>query len=124
MEIRKTRLADLPTLRQIFDNAQRFMVRTGNPNQWEPGFPPAGTLERDIEQGKSYVLEDNGCILATFSSRPTASRPTASSARVRGRIMPPMAWCTASRRRSRARRGGILFGMVPCPVRLHPYRHP
>lgn len=66
MEIRKTRPTDLPTLRQIFDNAQRFMVRTGNPDQWEPGFPPAGTLERDIEQGKSYVLEDNGRILATF----------------------------------------------------------
>lgn len=66
MEIRHTRTDDLPVLRTIFDNARRFMVRTGNPNQWEEGFPPQAVLEADIQAGCSYVCVEDGRILATF----------------------------------------------------------
>lgn len=75
MEIRHTRTDDLPVLRTIFDNARRFMVRTGNPNQWEEGFPPQTVLEADIQAGCSYVCVENGRILATFFFS-TAGEPT------------------------------------------------
>lgn len=75
MEIRHTRTDDLPVLRTIFDNARRFMVRTGNPNQWEEGFPPQAVLEADIQAGCSYVCVENGRILATFFFS-TAGEPT------------------------------------------------
>lgn len=75
MEIRHTRTNDLPVLRTIFDNARRFMVRTGNPNQWEEGFPPQAVLEADIQAGCSYVCVENGRILATFFFS-TAGEPT------------------------------------------------
>lgn len=75
MEIRHTRADDLPVLRTIFDNARRFMVRTGNPNQWEEGFPPQAVLEADIQAGCSYVCVEDGRILATFFFS-TAGEPT------------------------------------------------
>lgn len=75
MEIRHTRTDDLPVLRTIFDNARRFMVRTGNPNQWEVGFPPQAVLEADIQAGCSYVCVEDGRILATFFFS-TAGEPT------------------------------------------------
>ena len=75
MEIRHTRTDDLSALRTIFDNARRFMVRTGNPNQWEVGFPPQAVLEADIQAGCSYVCVEDGRILATFFFS-TAGEPT------------------------------------------------
>ena len=75
MEIRHTRPDDLPALRAIYDNAQRFMVRTGNPDQWEPGFPPQAVLEADIRSGCSYVCVEAGRIVATFFFS-TAGEPT------------------------------------------------
>lgn len=75
MEIRHTRTDDLPVLRTIFDNARRFMVRTGNPNQWEEGFPPQAVLEADIQAECSYVCVEGGRILATFFFS-TAGEPT------------------------------------------------
>ena len=75
MEIRHTRTDDLPVLRTIFDNARRFMVRTGNPNQWEEGFPSQAVLEADIQAGCSYVCVEDGRILATFFFS-TAGEPT------------------------------------------------
>lgn len=75
MEIRHTRTDDLPVLRTIFDNARRFMVRTGNPNQWEEGFPPQAVLEADIQAECSYVCVKDGRILATFFFS-TAGEPT------------------------------------------------
>ena len=75
MEIRHTRTDDLPVLRTIFDNARRFMVRTGNPNQWEEGFPPQAVLEADIQAECSYVCVEDGRILATFFFS-TAGEPT------------------------------------------------
>lgn len=75
MEIRHTRADDLPVLRTIFDNARRFMVRTGNPNQWEEGFPPQAVMEADIQAGCSYVCVEDGRILATFFFS-TAGEPT------------------------------------------------
>lgn len=75
MEIRHTRTDDLPVLRTIFDNARRFMVHTGNPNQWEEGFPPQAVLEADIQAECSYVCVEDGRILATFFFS-TAGEPT------------------------------------------------
>ena len=75
MEIRHTRTDDLPVRRTIFDTARRFMVRTGNPNQWEEGFPPQAVLEADIQAECSYVCVEDGRILATFFFS-TAGEPT------------------------------------------------
>ena len=67
--IRKTTIADIPKLREIFAIARQFMANTGNPNQWVDGYPSDEQLTQDIESGDSYVVEKNEKVVATFVLR-------------------------------------------------------
>lgn len=66
MQIRKTNHRDLDTVMQIYRSAREFMVKSGNPTQWWEGYPPRELIVGDIESGDSYVVEENGEILAVF----------------------------------------------------------
>lgn len=66
MEIRKTKLQDLPYVMDVYKYAQKFMVENGNPNQWSEGYPPQIMIEDDIIKGLSYVCVDDDKILAVF----------------------------------------------------------
>ena len=66
MIIRKTSLADVDRAAEIYDNARKFMRKTGNLLQWNDGYPNADTVREDIKDGKSYVLEDDGLVIAVF----------------------------------------------------------
>ncbi len=55
--IRRAEKADLPALCEIARLARAYMARTGNPNQWDSGYPDL-YLEKDIGQGQLYVLAD------------------------------------------------------------------
>ena len=55
MVIRKTTERDLARIAEIYENAKRFMRDTGNPNQWNGGYPDRETLEMDIEKQRLYV---------------------------------------------------------------------
>lgn len=67
MEIRKSTLEDVDRILEIFAIAKGFMDAQGNTTQWEPGYPGRAVLEQDVEQGNSYVLEDNGKVVGTFA---------------------------------------------------------
>ena len=67
--IRKTTIADIPKLREIFAIARQFMANTGNPSQWVDGYPSDEQLTQDIESGDSYVVEKNEKMVATFVLR-------------------------------------------------------
>lgn len=67
--IRKTTIADIPKLREIFAIARQFMANTGNPSQWVDGYPSDEQLTQDIENGDSYVVEKNEKVVATFVLR-------------------------------------------------------
>lgn len=66
MPIRSAELTDLPALLDLFAEARRFMAATGNPNQWPPSYPSPAQLTADINARCSYVLEEDGRILASF----------------------------------------------------------
>lgn len=67
MNIRKTELADLDAVMELYAAARAFMVATGNPQQWAArSWPPRELILRDIHQGKSYVCTENGETLAVF----------------------------------------------------------
>ena len=66
MYIRKTVKADLPTIGEIYENAKRFMRESGNPNQWNAGTPNIDTAREDMEQGRGYVVEEDGKVIAVF----------------------------------------------------------
>ena len=67
MKIRKTTLADLPRVMEIYALAREFMAANGNPTQWaERNWPPEDLIRSDIAAGDSYVCEHDGCVIAVF----------------------------------------------------------
>jgi len=66
--IRKSNENDLERIMEIYAYARGQMAKTGNPNQWGPtNWPPESLIRRDIEEGNSYVCEnDDGEVTGTF----------------------------------------------------------
>ena len=60
---RRATLADLDDVMRVVAEAQAFM-RTLNIDQWQDGYPEREILERDVEIGQLYVVEDDGAIAA------------------------------------------------------------
>lgn len=67
--IRKSTLADIQHIQQIFDIAHKFMAATGNPHQWAGGYPSTELLHNDIESGNSYVVILGNRTVGTFVLR-------------------------------------------------------
>lgn len=57
--IRKAEKRDLPAILNVYHAAKAYMVKSGNPTQWEEGYPDC-VLDRDLEKGQLYVLCDQG----------------------------------------------------------------
>ena len=64
MNFRKTTEKDLKTVIKIIDEAKEFL-KNNNIDQWQNGYPNEDVILKDIENDNSYVLEDNGEIIAT-----------------------------------------------------------
>lgn len=68
MKIRKTEEKDLARILEIYDYARKYMAENGNPHQWgDEGHPKKAVLEKDIEEGISYVMEEDGRICGVFA---------------------------------------------------------
>lgn len=67
MTIRKTLPQDIETVMAMYDYARSFMRANGNPNQWIDGYPSVEQIMQDLEEGHSYVCEDEeGNLTGTF----------------------------------------------------------
>lgn len=66
MEIRRSTIADLSVILELYAHAREFMRSHGNPEQWGSAYPPRELVEADICSGKSYVCEEKGRIVGTF----------------------------------------------------------
>lgn len=67
MTIRKTQLADLETIRQIYACAREQMRREGNPSQWGDNRPSDAVILADIRNSQSFVIEENENICGVFA---------------------------------------------------------
>ncbi len=70
MTIRPAAPKDLSALLELFESAKAFMARTGNPNQWGPGYPGAELMAEEIARGVCHVAEEKGEIVGTFCAIP------------------------------------------------------
>ena len=70
--IRKSTLADLPTILNLRDQAREIMRSYGNTFQWPDGYPRDDMFKKDIEVGGSHVmLDEEGRIVGTFAMLPS-----------------------------------------------------
>lgn len=71
MQIRKSTIADIPRLMEIFREARQKMLDSGNLHQWKPGHPTREMILADIAAGVSYAItDDDGTITGTFAFIP------------------------------------------------------
>ena len=56
MTIRKATFDDTADIRRVYNKAKEYMNASGNPDQWEIGYPPEEVLKDDIESGNLYVI--------------------------------------------------------------------
>ena len=66
MKIRLATKKDLPEIITIFESARAFMRENGNQEQWNGIYPGEADILADIEEGTSYVCDDDGEVVATF----------------------------------------------------------
>ena len=68
IEIRKTEIAELGILMELFEQGKRIMRKSGNMKQWTGGYPNEELVKKDIENGNSYVcLDEEQNIVGTFT---------------------------------------------------------
>ena len=65
--VRKSTLADLPKIEEIYSFARDFMVTTHNPHQWGNNHPLTSEIIKDIKTENHYIIEKEGDILGVFS---------------------------------------------------------
>lgn len=65
--VRETREEDLERVMELFDQGRGIMRSTGNLSQWTDGYPSRDAVLRDMENHSSYVMEENGLLIATFA---------------------------------------------------------
>lgn len=63
--IRRTAEDDLPEVFAIYERARAFMRANGNPTQWGSSRPAEETVRRDVAEGCSYLVCEDGRILGS-----------------------------------------------------------
>lgn len=69
MDIRQATTEDIWHLKELFDIARKFMLQTGNPNQWAPNYPSDEQILHDINSHDCFVCLQENNIVATFVLR-------------------------------------------------------
>ncbi len=67
LEIRKSTYDDLDRIAEIFTYARKQMALNGNPSQWKNDRPSMELVKKDIDVSNSYVVLNEGKIVATFA---------------------------------------------------------
>ena len=67
MYVRKSILSDLPRIMEIYREAREIMISCGNIHQWPLGYPYESMVKENIDNGHSYVIEDEEDIVGVFT---------------------------------------------------------
>ena len=67
MKIRPATYEDLPIMQSIFKRAREYMKNEGNVTQWKDDRPPLFLIEKDLQKSASYIVEEDGEAVGTFS---------------------------------------------------------
>ncbi len=66
LDVRPARTEDVPRLLEIYASARRFMRESGNPDQWEDGYPSREVLEKDLGNSRLFALVEGETIHGVF----------------------------------------------------------
>ncbi|MCC8115104.1 MAG: N-acetyltransferase [Bacteroidales bacterium] len=60
-------MEDLEAVMRILKEGKEKMRESGNLSQWSGGYPSSAIIEEDIRRGQSFVVEEDGRIVAAFA---------------------------------------------------------
>lgn len=60
-------MADIDCIMDLLEMGRQKMRANGNMEQWTNGNPKQALVEEDIRKGNSYVMEEDGVVIATFA---------------------------------------------------------
>ncbi len=60
----KAKLEDVEKILEIYEEAKRFMIKSGNPDQWDKSYPSKDIIISDIRDGILYKYVIDNCIEA------------------------------------------------------------
>lgn len=75
MLIRKGKHSDIEQVMRIISDAQQFLREQGV-DQWQDGYPTREIIEADIEQGYSFVVEDESAMPIAVAAISPDGEPT------------------------------------------------
>ena len=65
--IRPATPADVTDIMAVMDAARQTMHRSGNPNQWNDGYPSEEVIAADMERGGGFVVVEQDRVVAYFA---------------------------------------------------------
>ena len=67
LSLRNATEADLGEIRRIYEYAQDYMIRSGNPTQWGRSYPSADLIRSDLQKKVCKVIYDETGIHGVFA---------------------------------------------------------
>ena len=67
LTVRKATDADYDRIMEIYAVAREFMIRSGNPTQWEDGYPQPELVREDLRKGICRVICEGDTICGVFA---------------------------------------------------------
>ena len=67
MQVQKATHSQTDEILRIYDGARSFMRKSGNPTQWQGGYPYPEVVKNDIDKGQLYVICEDGEIYGVFA---------------------------------------------------------
>lgn len=64
--IRTAKIADIDRIMEIYRVGKEIQIKSGNPNQWQNGYPRREIIEEDIKKEQCYVADREGTIDGVF----------------------------------------------------------
>lgn len=66
--IKNASYGDIPEIMRVLDSAKRYMIKSGNPDQWAGAYPTVNIIKNDINAGAGHVLiGDDGRVHGYFA---------------------------------------------------------
>lgn len=65
--VRQGTTTDLDAIMSMVDHSRHIMRDNGNMVQWVNGYPSREVVQKDLEEGVCYVIEEDGRLVGTFA---------------------------------------------------------
>ena len=109
MQVQKAKHEQIEEILKIYEGARAFMRESGNPTQWQGGYPYPDVVENDVNKGQLYVICEENEIYGVFAF---IKEDDPDYANIDGAWLNSLPYAAIHRVASAGKRGGIVAACV------------